>query len=156
MATIMFPHQNAFDLLSGSWQPTQAMPGLASLPTSTGVSLIEQWNRQQQSRLLAELSLISNQRRGWILMVNAPAPLSKQALQLAGVAPCRVIGIQGVSGEESQSLLERALSQGSIGALVSWQAKPGLHQQRCLQEAARKGNCRGFIISAQTGQLALH
>lgn len=154
MATIMLTHQNVFDALSGSWQQAHPMPG--SLPSGKGVSLIEHWNSQQQSRLLAELSTISRQGRGWILMVNAPAPLSRQALQLAGVAPCRVLSIQGVLPGASQSLMERALAQGSIGALVSWQAKPSLHQQASLQAAAQRGNCRGFIISAQSGLPALH
>ncbi|GAA3529074.1 hypothetical protein [Zobellella aerophila] len=156
MATIILTHPNTFDVLSGSWQQAQTMPDPVSLPIGKGVSLIERWNSRQQSRLLAELSTISRQGRGWILMVNPPAPLSKQALQLAGVAPYRVLSIQGIPQGANQSLMERALAQGSIGALVSWQAKPGLHQQVCLQEAARRGNCRGFIITVQSGPSALH
>ncbi|WP_116473053.1 hypothetical protein [Zobellella maritima] len=156
MATIMLTHQNVFDALSGSWQQAQTTPGSASLPHGKGVSLIEHWNCQQQSRLLAELSTISRQGSGWILMVNAPAPLSKQALQQAGVAPWRVLSIQGIPPGASQSLMERALAQGSMGALVSWQAKPGQRQQACLQAAAQRGNCRGFIITAPSGLPALH
>ncbi len=88
--------------------------------TQTSVSAprvsIRHWSPVQQARLLANLALISQDNTGWILVANAPAPLSRQALIKAGINPARVIEAK----QASPKLLEQAMHSASIAAVVCW------------------------------------
>lgn len=90
---------------------------LAPDKTDTATMRIAHWSRAQQARLLASLAVISRQNRGWILIANAPAPLSRRALVDAGVNPARVIEVRRASG----LLLQQAMACTGITALVCWQ-----------------------------------
>lgn len=87
--------------------------------TDNATMRIAHWSRAQQARLLASLAVISRQNRGWILIANAPAPLSRRALVDAGVNPARVIEVRKASG----LLLQQAMACTGIAALVCWQSK---------------------------------
>ena len=88
--------------------------------TKTAVSTprvsISHWSPVQQARLLANLALISQDNKGWILVANAPAPLSRKALIKAGINPARVIEAK----QASPQLLAQAMSSASIAAVVCW------------------------------------
>ena len=88
----------------------------ASLAPSAPRMSISRWSPVQQARLLAHLALISQDNKGWILVANAPAPLSRQALIKAGINPARVIEAK----QASAKLLEQAMSSASIAAVVCW------------------------------------
>ncbi|WP_319783935.1 hypothetical protein [Oceanisphaera sp. IT1-181] len=77
---------------------------------------INHWSPVQQARLLINLALISQDNKGWILVANAPAPLSRQALINAGINPARVIEAK----KASATLLAQAMSSSSIAAVVCW------------------------------------
>ncbi|GHA10197.1 hypothetical protein [Oceanisphaera arctica] len=78
---------------------------------------IAHWSSSQQARLLANLAAISHGNRGWILIANAPAPLSRRALIGAGVNPARVIEVKRASVQ----LLQQAMACTGIAAVVCWQ-----------------------------------
>ncbi len=88
-----------------------------SRETDNAIVRIAHWSRGQQARLLADLAAISRSNRGWILVANAPAPLSRRALVDAGVNPARVIEVKRASGQ----LLQQAIACTGIAAVVCWQ-----------------------------------
>ncbi len=85
--------------------------------TDNNIMRITHWSQVQQARLLASLAVISRQNRGWILIANGPAPLSRRILIDAGVNPARVIEVK----RASESLLQQARACTGIAALVCWQ-----------------------------------
>lgn len=74
------------------------------------------WSPAQQDGLLESLAPISQGNTGWILIANAPAPLSRLALLNAGVNPARVIDAKQASAE----LIQQAINCKSIAAVVCW------------------------------------
>ena len=95
---------------------TQDIKALTPLQPPTSRMSISHWSPVQQARLLANLALISQDNKGWILVANAPAPLSRQALIKAGINPARVIEAK----QASPKLIEQAMSSASIAAVVCW------------------------------------
>ncbi|MBM7455892.1 hypothetical protein HNR62_001771 [Oceanisphaera litoralis] len=89
-----------------------------SRETDNAIVHIAHWSSTQQTRLLAKLAAISQGNRGWILIANAPAPLSRRALVDAGINPARVIEVKRASGQ----LLQQAMACTGIAALVCWQS----------------------------------
>ena len=107
-----------------SFSREQAFPAplqelFTSGKTDNATMRIAHWSRAQQARLLASLAVISRQNRGWILIANAPAPLSRRALVDAGVNPARVIEVR----KASELLLQQAMVCTGIAAIVCWQPK---------------------------------
>ncbi len=109
MATILLSREQVFSSPLWSHSPQD----------ETGGTLVHfsHWNRELQAGLLASLAVISQSNRGWILVVNAPARLSRSALTQAGIDPARVIDAKRMSGP----LLQRAVDCAGIAAVVCWQ-----------------------------------
>ncbi|MFP2767974.1 hypothetical protein [Oceanisphaera sp. KMM 10153] len=115
MATLLFSHEPLSREQAFAFMPqSQSHQGEADNP----IMRITHWNSAQQARLLANLAAISRDNRGWILIANAPAPLSRRALVEADVNPARVIEVK----RASRQLLQQAMACTGIAALVCWQS----------------------------------
>lgn len=96
---------------------------------------INHWSPVQQARLLINLALISHDNKGWILLANAPAPLSRQALINAGINPARVIEAKQASAQ----LLEQAMNSSSIAAVVCWKGSQIISSTLSLDKKLQPG-----------------
>ncbi|PSJ47979.1 hypothetical protein C7H85_04025 [Zobellella endophytica] len=154
MATILLSRKRAFHSLSRQWASAPCIEG-AGAAGNVGLELIEGWNSAAQGRLLAVLAEISRHRRGWILVVNAPAPLSRQAWAAAGIDPAHVISTGG-KVPNPLGLLQRAREQPGIAAVLCWQWQDGLTAERQAQLAqpARHGHQRLFLVTSGAGAAA--
>lgn len=105
---------------SMSWQPLLLDAPFMYTPDSTDTAeaniSISHWGGVPHTRLLASLAAISKDNKGWILIANAPAPLSRQALMNAGVDPARVIDAK----KAPRQLVQQALICPSIAVVVCW------------------------------------
>lgn len=122
MATLLhsFLHTKQTLCSSMSWQPL--LLGAPFMYTSSHVngdvkkSHISHWGGVPQARFLASLATTSQNNNGWILIANAPAPLSRQALLNAGIDPARVIDAK----QASRQLVQQAIACPSIAVVVCW------------------------------------
>lgn len=154
MATILLSRKRAFHSLSGQWASAPRMED-AGTAGRAGLELIDGWNSAVQGRLMRELAEISRQRRGWILVVNAPAPLSRRAWAAAGIDPAHVISGGKVSNP--LGLLQRALAQPGIAAVLCWQDGLPAERQEQLVLLARHGHQRAFLVTGGAAAMpALH
>ncbi len=126
MATLLSARQSLCS--SMSWQPLLLDAPFMYTPDSTGTASgkisISHWGGEPQARLLASLAAISKDNKGWILIANAPAPLSRQALLNAGVDPARVIDAK----KASRRLIQQAINCPGIAVVLCWKhgdLKPG-------------------------------
>ena len=144
MATLLLSRQPLCS--SMHWQPLLLDAPFMYTPNSTEAEAIKghisHWGGVPQPRLLASLAAISRDNKGWILIANAPAPLSRQVLIDAGINPARVIDAK----KASRQLVQQAITCPSIAVVVCWKyadLKPGLldinHRQRHIVAARRCG-----------------
>lgn len=144
MATLLLSRQPLCS--SMHWQPLLLDAPFMYTPDSTGTEAvtgrISHWGGVPQARLLASLAAISKDNKGWILIANAPAPLSRRALMEAGINPARVIDAK----KASRQLVQQAIICPSIAVVVCWKyadLKPGSpeinHRQRHIVAARRCG-----------------
>ncbi|OXS16927.1 hypothetical protein CGX12_01500 [Zobellella denitrificans] len=146
MATVLLSRKQVFSVPSRQWhQPVSKAPL---------VEWFDGWNNAGQCQLLAELAAISHERRGWILMLNTPAPLSRRLLADAGVDPALVIDMG--NKVEQQQLLLRAMAYKSIAAVVCWQWRQPAGQQQLLEQAAQRHHSRVFLVATGSEEPALH
>ncbi|WP_445399100.1 hypothetical protein [Zobellella sp. An-6] len=122
---------------------------------TTLVEWIEDWSNGRQGQLLAELAAISRSRRGWILMLNTPAPLSPRALATTGVDPALVVDM-GKGVLQPLGLVHRAIAHKGIAAVVCWQCRPVAGQRQSLEQAAQRHRNRVFLIAPTNEMPALH
>ncbi|MFD1008261.1 hypothetical protein [Oceanisphaera ostreae] len=118
MATLLHTRQSLCSAMS--WQPLLLDAPFMYTPNSTSTDAtkcnISHWGGVPQARLLANLAAISQNNSGWILIANAPAPLSRQALLEAGIDLARVIDAK----QASRQLVLRATACPSIAVVVCW------------------------------------
>lgn len=128
MATMLLSHSSPCLAMTASSKTGLSMAwGTRAMTTPDSHSLtssqipastvnISHWSPTQQAGLLTNLALISQGNQGWILVANAPAPLSRQLLINAGINPARVIDAR----QASSQLIEQAMTCPSIAAVVCW------------------------------------
>lgn len=122
MATLLHSLLHTHQTLcsSISWQPllldAPFMYTNSHVNNDVTRSNISHWGGVPQARLLASLANISQNNNGWILIANAPAPLSRHALLNAGVDPARVIDAK----QASRQLVLQAITCSSIAVVVCW------------------------------------
>lgn len=114
---------------------THDLDSLPSIKMSTPKANISHWSPVQQARLLSNLAQVSQNNHGWILVANAPASLSRQALIKAGINPARVIEAK----QASATLLEQAMVSPSIAAVVCWKGSQVVSSRLSLSNKQPQG-----------------
>lgn len=157
MATLLLSRQPFCS--SMHWQPLLLDAPFMYTSDSTEANSIKNrishWGGVPQARLLTSLAAISRDNKGWILIANAPAPLSRQLLMDAGINPARVIDAK----KASRQLVQQAMACPSIAAVVCWKfadLKPGLLQPNNRQHHRMAAKRWGLSTSATASYKHLH
>lgn len=82
----------------------------------------------------------------WMIFVNPPQPLDKNALQKMGVDPTCVLVLHCNTDKDALQLTQRALASGKSHTVVSWLNKLKTYPVSAFELAAQKGNSQGLVI----------
>jgi len=120
----------------------------------TGISSLASHSqgRQELLRLCPQLAQLSQQGR-WIVLINAPANIGyKETLARAGVRMDRVLLVRTKDEIEALWATERALTNGTSSAVISWINSLDARDNRRLQLVARNARAMGVVL--ETGRQA--
>lgn len=82
----------------------------------------------------------------WLIFVNPPQPLDKNALQKMGVDPTSVLVLHCNTDKDALQLTHRALASGKGHTVVSWLNQAKTYPVSAFELAAQKGNSQGLVI----------
>lgn len=82
----------------------------------------------------------------WMIFVNPPQPLDKNALQTMGVDPTSVLVLHCNTDKDALQLTQRALASGKSHTVVSWLNKLKTYPVSAFELAAQKGDSQGLVI----------
>ncbi|WP_076538207.1 cell division inhibitor SulA [Shewanella sp. UCD-KL21] len=118
-----------------------------SIPTKQGIETKRTQNQglTELTQLCSQLAILSQQGR-WIVLINPPHIGYKQILANASVRMDRVLLVHTKDEVETLWAMEKALTNGTSSAVITWTPPLDARDNRRIQLVAKNALAQGLII----------
>ncbi|WP_394129232.1 cell division inhibitor SulA [Shewanella maritima] len=132
----------------GLWRDEHFNSAEVAAPTSINTVRSTSHGQDELSALAPQLATLSKQGR-WIVLINPPHIHYKQMLANAGVQMDKVLLVHSKDEVETLWATEKALTNGTSSAVVTWINDLDQRDNRRLQLVAKSARALGLVIQAQ-------
>ncbi len=129
----------------GLWFDAMQDTGSSYLHTPVSTMFTQTQGRQELLQLSKQLAQLSQQGR-WIVLINPPSIGYKQVLANAGVRMDRVLLVHSKDEVETLWAMEKALTNGTSSAVITWIHALDERDNRRLQIVAKSARAMGIVL----------